>query len=72
MKCELAPGDRNAAIREVAAKWPHLLDLNETKAKAEFNAIVARGDLEPPSEAGTVVGGVRFWRERTVSGGASR
>lgn len=69
VKCAIADGDRAERIREIAAKWPHLLALNEQIAKAEFAAMVARGDFEQPSEAGTVVCGVRFWRDMSVSGG---
>lgn len=68
VKCELAAGDVADRIREVAHYWPHLLDLNTVKAKAEYNALVARGQMEKPSEAGTVVGGIRFYVDLVVSG----
>jgi hypothetical protein len=72
VKCEVAPGDRAERIREIARQWPHLLVLDEAKARAEFAALQARGDAEKPSEAGTVVAGIRFYVTRLVSGGASR
>lgn len=57
-----------AAVQELAAKWPHALTLNSAVAKAEFAALQARGQVERPSEAGTIVHGVRFYVDLVVSG----
>lgn len=75
VKCEVwldpekQPAQARAdAILEIARHWPHLLTLNEVAAKAEFAALVARGQAEKPSEAGTVMGGIRFYVTLVVSG----
>lgn len=75
VKCELwldpaLPPEqaRAAAVQELAAKWPHAIVLDEKVLKAEFAALMARGQVERPSEAGTVINGVRFYTELQVSG----
>lgn len=50
-------------LKAVAEHWPHLAVLDKSTAKAEFDLLVKRGNMEPPPEDGVVVGGIRF---RTV------
>lgn len=57
-----------ASVQELAAKWPHALTVNTQVLKAEFAALMARGQVERPSEAGTVLNGVRFYVDLVVSG----
>lgn len=47
-------------LGEVAKHWPHLAVLDKSTAKAEFDLLVKRGNIEPPSEDGIVLGGIRF------------